>query len=166
MAGVCCLARRQHHVVSLFSLDEAPSKPTFNKRYSALLGTNISPTNGTFEDDLSFLKVGYVSSLEGILYIYIFIHNHLYALFLFIITSCRQIGLHHGVGLQLKFRQETTTLKLCLRFLRTPTRKIVSSTTTQFQKEFPRIQQRWPFKETDAQCNHCHFASQDKQKTI
>ena len=100
------------------------------------------------------------------IYIYIFIYNHLYALFLFIITSCRQIGLHHGVGLQLKFRQETTTLKLCLRFLRTPTRKIVSSTTTQFQKEFPRIQQRWPFKETDAQCNHCHFASQDKQKTI
>ena len=30
-----------------------------------LLGTNISPTNGTFEDDFSFPKVGYVNSLEG-----------------------------------------------------------------------------------------------------
>ena len=31
-----------------------------------LLGTNISPTNGTFEDDFSFPKEGYVNSLEGI----------------------------------------------------------------------------------------------------
>ena len=30
-----------------------------------LLGTNISPTQGMFEDDLPFPKVGYVNSLEG-----------------------------------------------------------------------------------------------------
>ena len=35
-----------------------------------LLGTNISPPEGTFEDYFPFPKVGYVSSLEGI---YIFI---------------------------------------------------------------------------------------------
>ena len=29
------------------------------------LGTNISPTKGTVEDDFPFSKVGYVSSLEG-----------------------------------------------------------------------------------------------------
>ena len=30
-----------------------------------LLGINISPKNGTFEDDFPFPKVGYVNSLEG-----------------------------------------------------------------------------------------------------
>ena len=32
----------------------------------ALQGTNISPFEGTFEDDFPFPKVGYVSFLEGI----------------------------------------------------------------------------------------------------
>ena len=32
---------------------------------NTFLGTNISPQKGTFEDDFSFPKVGYVSSLEG-----------------------------------------------------------------------------------------------------
>ena len=107
MAGACCLARRQHHVVSLFSLDEAPSKPTFNKRYSSLEG------------------IHYIYSLEFI----ISIHHYF-------MPTDRTAS---SVGLQLKLSQETTTVKLCLRFLRTPTRKIVCSTTTQFQKEFPRI---------------------------
>ena len=34
------------------------------------LGTNISPTNGTLEDEFSFPQVGYVSSLEYTLYTY------------------------------------------------------------------------------------------------
>ena len=33
---------------------------------NTLLGTNISHTNGTFEDDFPFPVVGYVSCLEGI----------------------------------------------------------------------------------------------------
>ena len=33
--------------------------------WDTLLGTNISPKNGIFEDDFPFPKVGYVSSLEG-----------------------------------------------------------------------------------------------------
>ena len=32
---------------------------------STLLQTNISPSQGTFEDDFPFPQVGYVSSLEG-----------------------------------------------------------------------------------------------------
>ena len=32
-----------------------------------LLGTNISPTQGMFEEDFPFPQVGYVSSLEDIL---------------------------------------------------------------------------------------------------
>ena len=35
---------------------------------SIRLGTNISPSKGTIEDDFPFPKVGYVSSLEGILW--------------------------------------------------------------------------------------------------
>ena len=31
-----------------------------------LQATNISPTNGTFEDDFPFPQVGYVSFVEGI----------------------------------------------------------------------------------------------------
>ena len=34
-----------------------------------LLGTNIYPQKGTFEDDVPFPKVGYVSSLEGSLFV-------------------------------------------------------------------------------------------------
>ena len=34
-------------------------------QYNTPLGTNISPTKGTVEDDVPFSKVGYVSSLEG-----------------------------------------------------------------------------------------------------
>ena len=37
-----------------------------------LLGTNISPFKGTFEDDVPFPQVGYVSSTEGI-HIYLFV---------------------------------------------------------------------------------------------
>ena len=37
----------------------------------ALQGANISPI-GTFEDDFNFLKVGYVSFLEGYIYIYMY----------------------------------------------------------------------------------------------
>ena len=35
---------------------------------NTLLGTNISSQKGTFEDDFPFPRVGYVSSLEGIMY--------------------------------------------------------------------------------------------------
>ena len=35
-----------------------------------LQGTNISPKNGTFEDDFPLPKVGYVNSLEGIFFSY------------------------------------------------------------------------------------------------
>ena len=35
-------------------------------RRDTLQGTNISPKNGTFEDDFPFPQVGYVNSLEGI----------------------------------------------------------------------------------------------------
>ena len=35
-------------------------------RAFTLQGTNISPKNGTFEDDFPFPQVGYVNSLEGI----------------------------------------------------------------------------------------------------
>ena len=38
-----------------------------------LLGTNISPFKGTFEDDVPFPQVGYVSSTEGI-HIYLFVY--------------------------------------------------------------------------------------------
>ena len=34
---------------------------------TTLLGTNISPQKGTFEDDFPFPQVGYASSLEGII---------------------------------------------------------------------------------------------------
>ena len=33
-----------------------------------LQGTNIIPYHGNFEDELPFLQVGYVSSMEGILF--------------------------------------------------------------------------------------------------
>ena len=34
-----------------------------------LLGTNISFSQGRFEDDFAFPKVGYISSLEGVSYL-------------------------------------------------------------------------------------------------
>ena len=37
-----------------------------NGKYHTLLGTNISPPKGTFEDDFPIPMVGYVSSLENI----------------------------------------------------------------------------------------------------
>jgi len=37
----------------------------WNHQAVTLLGTNISPQKGTFEDDFPYPKVGYVSSLEG-----------------------------------------------------------------------------------------------------
>ena len=40
-------------------------KQIFQGGMGTLLGTNISPQKGTFEDDFLFRKVGYVSSPEG-----------------------------------------------------------------------------------------------------
>ena len=37
----------------------------FNHQLDTLQGTNISPQNGTFEDDFPFPQVGYVNPLEG-----------------------------------------------------------------------------------------------------
>ena len=91
-----------------------------------------------------------------------------------IYSSIFIISIHHyfmpadrtasSVGLQLKLRQETTTVKVCLHCLLTRTRKIVSSTTTQLQKEFPRIHNLGHSKKPMLKCNHCHFASQDLQR--
>ena len=36
------------------------------RQYHALLGTNIPPNRGAFDDDFPFLQVGYVLSLKGI----------------------------------------------------------------------------------------------------
>ena len=42
-----------------------------------LLGTNISPQKGTFEDGFPFRKVGYVSSLEGMFQMHMTIVEYL-----------------------------------------------------------------------------------------
>ena len=43
-----------------------------------LLGTNMSPHQGIFEDDVPFPKVGYVSSLEGICFCVSLLLEHMY----------------------------------------------------------------------------------------
>ena len=43
-----------------------------------LLGTNISPEKSIFEDDFPFPKVGYVSSLEGIIYIFMYTYINMH----------------------------------------------------------------------------------------
>ena len=59
-----------------FSFNSFNKKQNLNKHLQkrndvnsdTLQGTNISPKNGIFEDDVPFPKVGYVNSLEGTLF--------------------------------------------------------------------------------------------------
>ena len=62
-----------HHDLSMYLLFQKQNWRFFSQsclfpgRLNTLLGTNISPHQGIFEDDFPFPKVGYVSSLQGIL---------------------------------------------------------------------------------------------------